>query len=457
MYVILSILIILFHSFCALGQIHIGGEISGVLRDTTYIVDDYLRVYANDTLVIEPGAELLFAGNYQLQIYGMLIVVGTVTDSIDFLPYDTNPYWGCISFDAGCNDQSILSYCHISGCALGAVNCYGDDITITHCTIENNSGSWGGGIYLNNSHPLISHCLITENSVVSCGGAIYATGSHPLITNCVITNNHCVGQGSGMGGGGICFNHDSDGQLLYSVAAFNSSDGYGGGISIADLSEAQIRNCTIYGNSAVLSGAAVEIYYSAPVITNNVIAQNQNQSAVNFEMADSAALDYNDFYSNANSHFAGIFPDSLGLLSTVNQNGDSCDIYHNIFLEPLFYATAGDSAFYLTQNSPCIDAGDPNSLLDPDSTIADIGVYYFDQLSIPFAVEDLTITVENNNIILDWPAVTSASFYNIYRSDSPYFEITGMTPLASVTNTQYTDINSTLEDKYFYIVTALSE
>ena len=29
--------------------------------------------------------------------------------------------------------------------------------------------------------------------------------------------------------------------------------------------------------------------------------------------------------------------------------------------------------------SPCIDAGDPNSPLDPDSTIADMGAYYYDQ------------------------------------------------------------------------------
>ncbi|MBU0519171.1 T9SS type A sorting domain-containing protein, partial [bacterium] len=58
-------------------------------------------------------------------------------------------------------------------------------------------------------------------------------------------------------------------------------------------------------------------------------------------------------------------------------NGDSCDVYNNIFMDPLFYATAGDSAYHLTELSPCIDAGDPLSPFDPDSTIADMGAYYF--------------------------------------------------------------------------------
>ncbi|MBU0518914.1 T9SS type A sorting domain-containing protein [bacterium] len=35
--------------------------------------------------------------------------------------------------------------------------------------------------------------------------------------------------------------------------------------------------------------------------------------------------------------------------------------------------------FHLLAGSPCIDAGDPNFTFDPDSTIADIGAFYYDQ------------------------------------------------------------------------------
>ena len=71
----------------------------------------------------------------------------------------------------------------------------------------------------------------------------------------------------------------------------------------------------------------------------------------------------------------------MAILTTINQNGDSCDVLGNIFLDPLFYATSGDSAFYLDGESPCIDAGDPESPLDPDNTVADIGAYYFHQIA----------------------------------------------------------------------------
>lgn len=47
----------------------------------------------------------------------------------------------------------------------------------------------------------------------------------------------------------------------------------------------------------------------------------------------------------------------------------------NIYADPLLVDPDNDD-FHLTYNSPCIDAGDPSSI-DPDSTIADIGVYYY--------------------------------------------------------------------------------
>ena len=48
----------------------------------------------------------------------------------------------------------------------------------------------------------------------------------------------------------------------------------------------------------------------------------------------------------------------------------------NIFIDPQFVDVENDDV-HLTENSPCIDAGDPDSPLDPDSTRADIGRYYF--------------------------------------------------------------------------------
>jgi hypothetical protein len=50
-------------------------------------------------------------------------------------------------------------------------------------------------------------------------------------------------------------------------------------------------------------------------------------------------------------------PDSsLGILVTVNDNGDSCDIYGNISMDP-FFESGTPYSYYLQSSSPCIDAG----------------------------------------------------------------------------------------------------
>jgi parallel beta-helix repeat protein/predicted outer membrane repeat protein len=448
---ILVFTLILIVPFNAYAQIHIGGEISGVLEDTTYIVDDFLRITVDDTLTIEPGAIFLFAGNYQLQVYGLLLSIGIEGDSIYFMPQDSLMHWGCVYFDENCNDLSELAYCYITGCVLGAINCYGADVTIFHCTLEGNTGSWGGGIYLSNSSPIISTCKISGNSVINNGGGIYATYSSPQITNCIISENHCDGFGSGMGGGGICFNHSSSGSLLRCSVIGNSTGHYGGGIACSDMSDAEIRNCTIFGNSAELSGGGVEIYYSDPNISNNIISDNTGNGGINFEILSNVLLTYNDFYNNENGNFVGgMLPAGLGELTTINNNGDSCDVFMNIFMDPCFLDSA-NQYYHLQANSPCIDAGDPASPLDPDSTLSDIGAFYFDQSGLP--VDNLIITISNSDIILQWGSVPLANSYNIYRSTAPYFDITGLNPIATETDTSYIDINALNEGKYFYRVT----
>lgn len=83
----------------------------------------------------------------------------------------------------------------------------------------------------------------------------------------------------------------------------------------------------------------------------------------------------------------------------------------NINADPL-YVDPVNSNLHLQSDSPCIDAGDPNSPLDPDGTLADMGAYYYDQTSPNLSVMNLIAgqmaTVEftnctpNHTVFLVW-------------------------------------------------------
>ncbi len=259
----------------------------------------------------------------------------------------------------------------------GGIYCYYSNPMITSCLISrNNSGTQGrgGGIYCENSSPIINNCTISNNRAFGWGGGIFSENSNPTISNSNIIGNNAERDGGGIFGSGIIISRS----VVYSNTADSSGGGYystGGIVSI--------NNCTINRNFAYLNGGGILVSQSYNFSMINVIlSDNIGNGGIYFNNSTNTTIIYNDFSNNQNGNLTGNIPQWLGQIVTVNNNGDSCDVYMNVFEDPLFYSTTGDSAFHLTENSPCIDAGDPASPLDPDSTIADMGAYYFHQLPI---------------------------------------------------------------------------
>ena len=113
---LITIVSLLLHSTSLLfSQIHITGSLFGTLEDTTYIVDGDIRIDGWRSLVIEPGAILLFAGYYQFDIDGYLYAVGTESDSIVFMPDTGVDFWAGIDFNDDADDSSRMGYCLITG------------------------------------------------------------------------------------------------------------------------------------------------------------------------------------------------------------------------------------------------------------------------------------------------------------------------------------------------------
>ena len=284
----------------------------------------------------------------------------------------------------------------------GGINCEDSNPTLINCTIAGNSasspGNWayGGGIYLEDADPTISNCTISGNIALGSwahGAGIYCDGSNPTIDHCAIYDNS--GSGTWSYGAGICCRYSSNPTIV---------------------------NCTINANSVFGNwqhGGGIHCSDSNPTIVNTIVEGNLAGEGVYFDNASNTSVSYGDFYNNSGGNFAGGLPAGLGSIVTTNANGDPCDRYCNILLDPLFVDPFNND-FHLQANSPCIDAGDPTSPPDPDWTVADMGAYYYDQGIVPL----ITITLTPQNPPIQIPAGGGSFLYDITIENNDVMNVT---------------------------------
>ncbi len=181
------------------------------------------------------------------------------------------------------------------------------------------------------------------NGYASNGGGIYCNGSSPTIKNVAISSNSATFEG-----GGIYCNGSSP----------------------------KLENVTIADNSAGSNGGGIYCNNSSsnPVLINSILWNDLPQ----------------EIYLQSGSVTASFSDIEGGWTGVANIDDD-----------PLF---TGD--YHLQNISPCIDAGDPVSPLDPDSTIADMGAYYFHQYFGPVWHISPTGSDLAGNGSLDFPFAT---------------------------------------------------
>jgi hypothetical protein len=285
------------------------------------------------------------------------------------------------------NSNARVSWCDISHNRSeshgGGMNIYNSSPVITGCNISGNKGLMhGGGICITgNSSPIITNCTIEADTNGYYGGGIYVAGFDVTISECTIGYNETYS-----GGGGIAF-CGGNMSLDHCTVEFNwcrwSNDGRGGGI-FTNGGVLTVDHCTFYCNEVdvQIDPYGMEIHTegnAAMTVTNSIFLSLWNFWTIVFNSTVPASVSYDDFKGyegSGTNRFMGNVPPGLGVLTQVNHNGDSCDVYYNIYLDPLFVDWWN---LHLTDSSCCIDAGDPLFAYDPDSTITDMGRYFFDQ------------------------------------------------------------------------------
>jgi len=132
------------------------------------------------------------------------------------------------------------------------------------------------------------------------------------------------------------------------------------GIFVWSPSTPTLLNNTLAGGGLNEQGIYIGNGPSAPVVRNNIITgYDDGIRVVAGESEPTPVIAYNAVWGNATNYVN--YPDQTGV------NG-------NISVDPLFVDA---DSFRLQAGSPAIDAGDPNSPLDPDGTRVDMGALPF--------------------------------------------------------------------------------
>lgn len=223
---------------------------------------------------------------------------------------------------------------------------------------EHGAGDYweGGGILTALSSPTIRDNFIVNNEAINISRAVSAGGggmrcgdAAPRILNNVMLGNRALY------GGGLVLNYCSNALVRNNVIAENrvyqavpGVPTFGGGGIWINVSQTNLRianrieNNTLIGNSAfgdLTSGSAGR--GGAMAVVNSAIVTARN----------------NIFWSNAQAQGGAIAADGATFSLSYSSVEGGYAGTGNLALHPAF----ADSGYYLSPNSPCVDAGDPST------------------------------------------------------------------------------------------------
>ncbi|MCF7811105.1 T9SS type A sorting domain-containing protein [bacterium] len=299
----------------------------------------------------------LFNNNeYAIQFAGLSIVVSN-TSFLDNGGVSVVSYY----HHGGAGSMRIQD-CNFQGNSQLTLLC-GGVASIRHCAFINNQSG------LEIVSRTVYDCYFEGNSSEGNGGALNLSGAS--VVNCTFIGNH------GQNGGAIY----GFGDIRSCIFIGNTSENQGGAIyGYPYGGDFSVNNCTFFENISS-AGEGGDIYYETDQYSRQAILSNSILIAGN-----PRAIDYNQ---NQESVFTVSYCNIQGgQENIVGDGGQFTWGDGNIDEDPLFIDPDHDD-FRLTEDSPCIDGGDPESDPDPDGTCADMGAYYFHQRDIEIDSEAL--------------------------------------------------------------------
>ena len=264
--------------------------------------------------------------------------------------------------------------------------CVSSNPNIRFNTISNNTNqNRGGGIYCDNCSPYIFSNEITQNN----GSGLFCYDNfNPTIANNTIKENTCSGIRCR-----DCINITIDNNaIIGNSAEANNGAGIWEKCNInVVIKFNRIANNTLHGYVEDIHGGGLFTDSSATVLLNNTFTRNYSYEKGGGIYCGASTVEMYNCILWADSSLSNkeIFVGQGSVIAYYCDIEDGWDGESNIDTDPLF-VDPENGDFHLLAGSPCIDAGDPDSPLDPDGSRADIGTFFFDH----------TVGVDNESVEL---------------------------------------------------------
>ncbi len=378
------------------------------------------------------------ANDASIYVYGNLIVNGTIDDPVIIEPNNNVAAlrWGAICFDHA-TGKSVLNNLVINKATMAEdakkyfanITSYNSCLEIDNVTISSIDQpfySEYGDIVIRNSHihseipgDLINakyadSVLIENCTLIGSKGTDADAIDIDNTTNGTIRNNYISGF-FGFNSDGIDLGENAKDILIENNIIFNCMDK---GISIGQASTAIVVNNVIV-NCA--QGVGIKDFDSYAYIDRNTFYGNHYSVACfvkNFGQGGGNADVVNSIFSNSL-----VAPYLLDALSTLNisysiSDTDVLSGENNLNFDPLFINPFINN-FELSENSPCIDSGDPDSPLDLDGTIADMGALFSYQQANESAIIINEINYNSS------PDLISGDWLELYNKSNEPVDLSG--------------------------------
>ncbi len=329
-----------------------------------------------DTVLVAPGVyqENIVLRTADITLGSKLLMTGE-SETIDSTIIDGRGRDCVISIELENEDSIILrgfTVCNGTQEYGGGIDCQGGNPHIEDMVIkENRSGSRGGGVWVTgSSHAILRRCRIIGNETSSNGGGIGVFRSYALLENCQIIGNQSLVYGGGI----YCTGSDEFplALTLNNVLIVDNRAQEGGGGGSVEYGQLEVNHCTVTRNSGGFNNGW---HGAARIEVNNSIFYSNGRGADIIGGYEPITISYSVIEGGE----GGVAFDVDGELEWGNGNIDA---------DPLF-RDAENGDFRLAEDSPCIDAGDPDSEPDPDGSRADMGAFYFHHNRAPEIVREI--------------------------------------------------------------------